>query len=89
MTDQVKGYQYSTTWPKEHHNGKPKFQTMLLLYNELGVVPHTVRGSRKQYYPKNDENKREGKLYFLIPDDFDWLEVAETLKKYCRKYDRE
>ena len=80
LSDQVKEYQYSTTMPEEYHDGNPKFQTMLLVYDELFVAPYTVRGSQEQDYQKNDENKRESKFYFLVPDDFDWLKFAETLK---------
>ena len=82
MSEQVKAYQYSTTMPEEHRDGNPKFQTMLLVYVELVVSPYTVQGGcQENYYRKNDENERESKLYFLVPDDFDRLKFAKTLKK--------
>ena len=84
LSDQVKGYQYSKTMPEEHRDGNPKVSNYVASFDLLVISPYTVRGGPKEFYRKNDENKSESKLYFLVPDDFDWLKFAKTLKKLQR-----
>ena len=54
----------------------------MAVYDELVVLPYTVGGGcQENHYQKNDENERESKLYFLVPEDFDRLKFAKALKK--------
>ena len=80
--ENIKEYQFCTTLSKGQRNGAPKYQTILLVYNELIEQPYLLKriGNNDDCCRKNDAFEREGKLWFLVPDNFDQMKVAKTLK---------
>ena len=53
----------------------------MLIYDEHVASSYTDKGFQKdRSFLKHDNSKCEGKFRFLIPEDLDWLQFAETLK---------
>ena len=71
--EHIKEYQFCTTLPKDQRNGAPKYQTILLVYDELIDQPHLLKRTENDddYFQRNGAFEREGKLWFLVPDSFD------------------